>query len=144
MGAGFENPTPETIATIEDELVHAINDEGIDFLERRGSLSGYAQLIREHQEEILHDKGVHTQGYLLGCTELLLGNDDAADAQLQQGSIPMEDEPQWLTEERLRCVFVRELLQQDPARARAELLRTAHRSALAMRLETSLPPSQAP
>lgn len=37
-------------------------------------------MIRERQERTLQDYGVHTHGYLLGYTELLLGNYDDADA----------------------------------------------------------------
>ena len=132
-GRGFDNPDSETGEDIAHDLARAFRSDGLPFLERVGRLEGFRDHVREYQAHALA-RGSFVRGEEVGYTEILLGNYEAAEDQLDQESVDQPDDAPWQTESRRRSARVRDLLPEHPDQARTQLQEWAAQTAAALRL----------
>jgi len=134
-GRSFDNPTPETRNEIAHALAESMNHQGIPFLETAGLLRGFRDLAHNLQQEVLEDRETFWYAEEVGYTDILLGDYQSAEQQLERQATETTDEDEFgLIPARRRCGKVLALLRQDPQRAVAQLDQWADKSAAALKV----------
>ncbi len=111
-----------------------MNQQGIPFLETPGLLRGFRDLAQKHQQEVLEEQETFWNAEEVGYTDLLLGDYEHAERQLERQATESTDEDDfWVVKVRSRCAEVLAMLRQDPELAIGQLDKWAEKSAKALK-----------
>ena len=114
----FDLPSRDTADRIGAEVAGAVTSQGLDHLDRVGTLDGFAHEVTDFQESVRADTGYRgAKAEELGYTLLLLGREREAAAQLRAASRRQWRVPEWQHESRRRATSVARLMARDPQRA---------------------------